>query len=107
MSYQIITDSCCDLPEQMYEELGLSVVAMCATIDGKTINRFSEEQLKQIYVELRNKAPSSTAAANPQDWEDAILPALEQGQDALCCFHFFSFLLAFIFLTKNVSGEFA
>ena len=83
MSYKIITDSCCDLSEQMCEELGITVVAMCATIDGKTINRFSEEQLKQIYVELRNKAPSSTAAANPQDWEDAIVPALEQGQDAL------------------------
>ena len=83
MSYKIITDSCCDLSEQMCEELGIAVVAMCATIDGKTINRFSEEQLKQIYVELRNKAPSSTAAANPQDWEDAIVPALEQGEDAL------------------------
>ena len=63
MSYKIITDSCCDLSEQMCEELGLSVVAMCATIDGKTINRFSEEQLKQIYVELRNKAPSSLPQA--------------------------------------------
>ena len=83
MSYKIITDSCCDLSEAMCAQLDLTVVAMCATIDGETINRFTEEKLKQIYTALRNKAPSSTAAANPQDWEDAIVPALEQGQDAL------------------------
>ena len=83
MSYKIITDSCCDLSEVMCAQLDLTVVAMCATIDGETINRFTEEKLKQIYTALRNKAPSSTAAANPQDWEDAIAPVLEQGQDAL------------------------
>lgn len=83
MSYKIITDSCCDLSETMCAQLDLTVVAMCATIDGETINRFTEEKLKQIYTALRNKAHSSTAAANPQDWEDAIAPVLEQGMDAL------------------------
>ena len=63
MSYKIITDSCCDLSEAMCAQLDLTVVAMCVTIDGETINRFTEEKLKQIYTALRNKAPSSTAAA--------------------------------------------
>ena len=83
MSYKIITDSCCDLSEQMYKELDISVVPMCVTIKGETINRYTEEKLKEIYNALREKEYATTAAANPQDWEDAIVPALEQGLDAL------------------------
>lgn len=83
MSYKIITDSCCDLSEQMYKELDISVVPMCVTIKGETINRYTEEKLKEIYNALREKEHATTAAANPQDWEDAIVPALEQGLDAL------------------------
>ena len=28
MSYQIITDSCCDFTKEMYEKLGLAVVPL-------------------------------------------------------------------------------
>jgi len=83
MSYKIITDSCCDLSEQMCQELGLSVVPMCVTVSGKTVNRFTEQELKNIYTAFRAKEETSTAAANPQDWENAIAPVLEQGEDAL------------------------
>ena len=83
MSYKIITDSCCDLPAQMYEELNVSVVALSVTIKGETINNYTEERLKEIYAALREKEHATTAAANPQDWENAIAPSLEQGMDAL------------------------
>lgn len=83
MSYKIITDSCCDMSQQMYADLGLSVVALNVTIKGETINQYTEERLKEIYAALREKEHATTAAANPQDWEDAIAPVLEQGEDAL------------------------
>ena len=83
MSYKIITDSCCDLSEGMYAQLDLTVVPLSVTIKGETINRFSEQELKDIYAALRAKEHATTAAANPQDWEDVIAPVLEQGQDAL------------------------
>ena len=83
MSYQIITDSCCDLSETMCAQLDLKVVPMCVTVSGKTINRFTEQELKNIYAAFRAKEETSTAAANPQDWEDAIAPVLEQGKDVL------------------------
>ena len=83
MSYKIITDSCCDLSEAMYAQLDLTVVPLSVTIKGETINRFSEQELKDIYAALRAKEHATTAAANPQDWEDVIAPVLEQGQDAL------------------------
>ena len=83
MSYKIITDTCCDLSEQMYADLNLTVVALNVTIKGETINQYTEERLKDIYSALREKEHATTAAANPQDWEDAIVPVLEQGEDAL------------------------
>jgi len=83
MSYKIITDSCCDLPEQMYDQLDVTVVNLSLTIKGQTINNYTESQLKEIYADLRAGEHATTAAANPQDWEDVIAPVLEQGQDAL------------------------
>lgn len=83
MSYKIITDSCCDLSEAMYAQLDLTVVPLSVTIKGETINRFTEQELKDIYTALREKEHATTAAANPQDWEDSVAPVLEQGQDAL------------------------
>ena len=83
MSYKIITDSCCDLPEQMYSQLDIAVVPMVMNIQGQSINNYTEPQLKEIYAALRAGEHATTAAANPQDWEDAIAPALEQGKDAL------------------------
>ena len=83
MSYRIITDSCCDLSEQMYADLGLTVVPLSLTIKGETINSYTEERLKDIYTSLRDKEHGTTAAANPQDWENAIAPVLEQGEDVL------------------------
>ena len=83
MSYKIVTDTCCDLSEQMYKDLDLSVVALNVTIKGETINQYTEERLKNIYNALREKEHATTAAANPKDWEDVIVPILEQGEDAL------------------------
>ena len=65
MSYKIITDTCCDLSEQMYADLGLTVVALSVTIKGETINQYTEERLKVIYAALREKEHATTAAANP------------------------------------------
>lgn len=83
MSYKIITDTCCDLPEQMYDQLDVSVVSLSLTIKGQTVNNYTEAQLKAIYADLRAGENATTAAANPQDWEEAIAPILEQGEDAL------------------------
>ena len=83
MSYRIITDSCCDLSQQMYDQLDVTVVNLSLTIKGQTINNYTETQLKEIYADLRAGENATTAAANPQDWEDAIAPVLEQGQDVL------------------------
>lgn len=83
MAYRIITDTCCDFPEQMYQDLNLTAVPLFVNFRGQNIKSCTEAQLKDIYDAFRAGEPATTAAANPQDWEEAIVPALEQGDDAL------------------------
>ena len=83
MSYRIITDTCCDFPASSYEELKLTAVPLVVRFQGKEVSQYSEKWLKKMYAGLRAGEEATTAAANPQDWEDAIAPVLAAGEDAL------------------------
>ena len=83
MSYRIVTDTCCDFPQQMYEELNLAVARLSVHYKGELINEYPEAWLKQMYDGLRGGEEATTSAANPQDWQDIIEPIVKGGEDAL------------------------
>ena len=83
MSYRIITDNCCDFPADMYEDLNLSVVPLVVRFQNKEVSQYSEKWLKKMYAGMRDGEVATTAAANPQDWAEAIEPVLAAGEDAL------------------------
>ena len=83
MAYRIITDSCCDFPEQMYEELDLKLVKLSVNFKGENVNTYTEQWLKDMFDGLRAGETATTAAANPTDWQDVIEPVLAAGEDAL------------------------
>ena len=83
MSYRIITDSCCDFPEKMYEELGLSYVRLTVNYDGKAYNQYTESWLQEMYAGLRKGAATQTSAVNPEGWKAVIEPIVQGGEDAL------------------------
>lgn len=83
MGYQIITDSCCDYPQQMYEELGLRKVALTVRFRGEETNQYSEAWLKEMYDGLRKGEAATTAAVNPEIWAEAMEPVLRGGEDVL------------------------
>ncbi len=83
MAYRIITDSCCDFPEKMYGELGLTLVRLSVNFKGQSVNTYSEKWLKGMFDGLRAGETATTAAANPTDWQNAIEPVLAAGEDAL------------------------
>ena len=83
MSYRIVTDTCCDFPQQMYEECNLSVVPLTLNFRGQAYRAFPEALLKKVYNGLRAGETATTSAANPEDWAAAIRPVLEQGEDVL------------------------
>ena len=83
MSYQIITDSCCDYPTPMYETLGLTFVPLTVEFRGETFDDKNDDSLKGMYDGLRAGEVAKTSAVNPSRWSEVIEPALEQGQDVL------------------------
>ena len=83
MSYRIVTDTCCDFPAHMYAELNLSVVPLSVNFKGQTVSTYSEDWLKELFAGLRAGEPATTSAVNPQQWQDAVEPILQAGEDAL------------------------
>ena len=84
MCYQIITDSCCDLTEQMCQTLDVICVPLTVTYNEEDHNNFSDEaEVKTFYDLLRSGVTATTAAVNPDAWASAMTPALEAGKDVL------------------------
>ena len=88
MSYQIITDSCCDFNAAQYKENNVSCASLTVTYNGESYNNFSDPvAVKAFYDELRGGVMATTSAANPEDWANLMKRALDQGEDVLAlCF---------------------
>jgi len=83
MAYRIVTDTCCDFTEQMYEELNLSVVRLSVNYKGQTTDTYTEDWLKDMFDGLRAGEVATTAAVNPTGWQEVIEPILQAGDDVL------------------------
>ena len=83
MSYQIITDSGCDLPASMLQALSVTSVPLTVNFGGKALPDSVDEGIKEIYAGLRAGETATTSAINPDGWAKAMEPALRSGQDAL------------------------
>lgn len=83
MSYKIITDTCCDFPAHMYQELDLAVVPLAVLYRGQLCDTYTEDWLKDMFAGLRAGETATTSAVNPQGWASVIEPVLASGEDAL------------------------
>lgn len=83
MSYRIATDTCCDFPAHMYEELKLEVVPLTVRFRGEECSSYTESWLKDMFAGMRNGEVATTAAVNPQRWSECMEPILAAGEDVL------------------------
>ena len=83
MRFQIITDTCCDFPAAMYEELGLVAVPLQLRFREQEHTDISENFLKTVYAGLRCGENATTSAVNPTCWAEYAEPALAAGKDVL------------------------
>jgi DegV family protein with EDD domain len=81
--YKILTDSACDLSQQMLTDLDVQVVPLSLNLQGKTTDDSVDAGITQMYAALRAGATSSTSAINPDRWASYMRPILEAGQDLL------------------------
>lgn len=83
MNYQMITDSCCDFPTELYQKLNLDFVPLTVEFRGDSFDDRNDDSLKDMYDGLRAGEPASTSAVNPSRWGEAMEKALSNGQDVL------------------------
>ena len=83
MAFQIVTDTCCDFPQQYYKDLALNVVPLAVTYKNQTIDTYTEQWLQDMYNGLRKGEAASTCAVNPTQWAAVMEPVLQQGDDVL------------------------
>lgn len=83
--YKIITDSCCDLTQSQYAELGVPFAPLSVHFGTETHDNFTEpEQLREFYARLRAGEHASTSGVNPEGWKKLMRPILEENLDILC-----------------------
>jgi DegV family protein with EDD domain len=87
MSYQIVTDGSCDLPVELVEKLGISVVPFYVSFDDKTYKKENVEVgIREFYkqmVENPGVYPKSSMPTAP-DYVEAFTAAAEEGKNIIC-----------------------
>ena len=83
MSYQIITDSCCDFPNGTYAGLKLVKVPLSVEFRGQVYDDKNDDRLKEMYDGLRAGESAKTSAINPDRWARAMEGVLAAGEDVL------------------------
>ena len=88
--YVIMTDSCCDLTDQMAQELELEVLPLTMHMDGQDYpNDLAGTAIsnQEFYKRIRAGKLATTSAVNVGQFQDAMRRVLEGGRDIVCvCF---------------------
>ena len=103
MGYRIITDTCCDFPANMYQELDLTVCRLSVLYKGQEYTNYSEQWLQDFFAGLREGEVATTSAINPEGWKNTIEPVLKEGMDALVLV--FSSGLSTTYQSANIAAQ--
>lgn len=86
MTYQIVTDSCCNLPENLITELDLEVLPMVFMVDGTEHQSYLKGQttdLSQFYAMMREGKVITTSLPNLADAQALFEQIFSEGKDIL------------------------
>lgn len=86
MSFKIITDSCCNLPEDQIDQLDLAVLPLVFMVDGQQHQSYLKGEvtdLQQFYTHMREGKVFTTSLPNLSDAEAEFEAILRNGEDVL------------------------
>ena len=84
--YLIITDSTCDMPQEMVDALGIVILPIRVIVEGKEYAHYPDGRelgFHEFYEKLRAGGGAKTAAANAEEFLALMEPALAAGIDVL------------------------
>lgn len=86
MNYEIVTDSCCNLPEELIEKLNLHILPLTFMVDEVQYQGYTKGQhtdLKQFYDMMREGKVVTTSLPNMADTKDLLESILKREKDVL------------------------
>ncbi len=84
MSYKILTDSACDLPQSMLQQLDVAVAPLHVLFRGQQMpDTVEDAAIADFYAAMKAGEVPTTSAVNPDGWAQIMEPALAAGQDLL------------------------
>ena len=81
--FKIITDSGCDLPQEMLSSLGVLTVPLIVNFRGEDREDSVDAGIKELYDGLRAGESATTSAVNPDRWMEKMESVVSQGMDVL------------------------
>ena len=99
MAYEIVTDSSCNLLEEMIDDFGLHILPLTFMIDGVQYQSYlkgEKTDLKQFYTMMREGKVITTSLPNLSDSEKLFREILDAGKDVL-----------YLGFSSGLSGTFA
>ena len=85
-NFVIVTDSCCDLPASLAEEMDLAVIHLNVLVEDQTYTNYldwREIAAGAFYDLMREEKTASTSAPSIGDFAAVLEPILQQGKDVL------------------------
>lgn len=86
MSYQIVTDSACNLTEDTIDAFGLEILPLTFMVDGvqhRSYLKGEKTDLRQFYTMMREGKVITTSLPNMQETETTLRRVLDAGHDVL------------------------
>jgi len=88
MNFEIVTDSCCNLTEEIIEEFGLHILSLTFMAEGEdavytSYRKGKHTDLKKFYTMMREGIVFKTSLPNLADTEALVRKLLDDGRDVL------------------------
>ena len=101
--YVILTDSSCDLPDDIVKKYQLEILQLDFIVEGEGSFHNDQADIEKVYSKLRNGANIKTSAANISQASEAIEALFNQKKDIL--YLGFSSGLSSTYLTVYMAGQ--
>ena len=83
---RVVTDSACDLPQDLVDELGIVIVPLTIRFGSEELRDREELSATEFYAKMaKSQALPETAAPSPGAFEEAYRRAGADGADAVVC----------------------
>lgn len=86
MEFKILTDSCCNLPDKMIEDMDIEIISMTFMVDNvqhKSFLKGEKSDLARFYKMMREGKVITTSLPNLEEVQALICDQLDQGLDVL------------------------